>query len=75
MLDVGAGLGGSARYMAARSRCHVVAVELQADLHHTGLELTRRCGLAGNVRHVHANFLMDHIGKSLLFVFNHLFND
>ena len=67
VLDVGAGLGGPARYLAARCRCHVVAIELQADLHHTSLDLTRRCGLADNVRHVHADFLKDHIGNLLHF--------
>ena len=32
VLDVGAGLGGPARYMAQRTGCHVTALELQADI-------------------------------------------
>ena len=51
MLDVGSGIGGPARYLAAQSGCHVTALELQPDLHATGAELTRRCGLEGRVSH------------------------
>lgn len=57
VLDVGAGLGGPARYIADTVGCHVVAVELQADVHETARELTRRCGLADRVEHVCADIL------------------
>ena len=52
VLDVGSGLGGPARVMAACSGCRVTALELQADLDRVGQSLTARCGLAGNVDHV-----------------------
>jgi len=51
VLDVGSGIGGPARYLAAQSGCRVTALELQPDLHETGAELTRRCGLDGRVAH------------------------
>lgn len=52
VLEVGAGIGGPARYMAYKSGCRVTALELQADLDETGARLTARCGLAGRVRHL-----------------------
>ncbi len=52
ILDIGAGFGGPARYLADRAKCHVTAVELQADLDAAAAELTARCGLAERVAHV-----------------------
>ena len=52
ILDIGAGFGGPARYLADRARCHVTAIELQADLDAAATELTARCGLADRVAHV-----------------------
>ena len=52
VLDVGAGVGGPARYLAHTTGCHVTALELQPDLHAIGVDLTRRTGLAGQVTHV-----------------------
>jgi cyclopropane fatty-acyl-phospholipid synthase-like methyltransferase len=57
VLDVGAGLGGPARYIAERTGAHVTALELQGDLNATGAELTRRCGLSHLVDHRCANVL------------------
>jgi cyclopropane fatty-acyl-phospholipid synthase-like methyltransferase len=57
VLDVGAGIGGPARYLAARAGCRVTALELQPDLHATGAALTRRCGLDGRVEHVCGDIL------------------
>ena len=31
VLDAGSGIGGTARYVAERSRCHVVAVDLTEE--------------------------------------------
>jgi sarcosine/dimethylglycine N-methyltransferase len=31
VLDAGSGIGGTARYLAGRSRCHVVAVDLTEE--------------------------------------------
>lgn len=50
LLDVGAGIGGPARYIAARSGCSVTGVELQADLAKAAAEFTARAGLAERVR-------------------------
>ena len=57
VLDVGSGLGGPARYMAAQVGCRVTALELQGDLHETAVELTSRCGLEGRVEHLHGDVL------------------
>ncbi len=52
VLDIGAGVGGPARYLAQSTGCHVTALELQPELHAIGEDLTRRCGLAGRVKHL-----------------------
>lgn len=52
VLDVGAGIGGPARYMAFKTGCRVTALELQSDLDRTARGLTERCGLAGRVAHL-----------------------
>ncbi len=57
VLDIGAGVGGPARYLAHTTGCHVTALELQPELHAIGEDLTRRCGLAGRVSHVCADAL------------------
>lgn len=57
VLDVGAGVGGPARYLAHSVGCHVTALELQQPLHEIGVDLTRRTGLAGQVTHVCADAL------------------
>jgi len=49
VLDVGSGFGGSARYLAHTTRCHVTALELQPELHNIAVDLTRRTGLADRV--------------------------
>ena len=57
MLDIGSGIGGPARYLAHTVGCEVSAVELQDDAHRVASNLTRRCGLAHRVQHIHADFL------------------
>lgn len=52
VLDVGAGLGGPARYLASTRGCHVTALELQRDLHALATRLTARCGLGQPITHV-----------------------
>jgi SAM-dependent methyltransferase len=42
VLDIGAGIGGPARYLAAQTGCSVVGVELQDDLAQAATELTAR---------------------------------
>eukprot|EP01024_Parvocaulis_polyphysoides_P067861 TRINITY_DN8192_c0_g1_i1.p1 TRINITY_DN8192_c0_g1~~TRINITY_DN8192_c0_g1_i1.p1 ORF type:complete len:306 (+),score=55.08 TRINITY_DN8192_c0_g1_i1:3-920(+) len=57
ILDVGSGLGGPARMMSVLSGCSVDALELQADLHQTAANLTKRCDLDAKVKHFEGNFL------------------
>jgi cyclopropane fatty-acyl-phospholipid synthase-like methyltransferase len=57
VLDVGAGIGGPARFLAHTTGCQVDALELQPEMHALGEELTARCGLDGRVRHVQGDAL------------------
>lgn len=50
--DVGAGIGGPARYLADKVGCRVTALELQPDLNELAMELTERCGLSDRVAHL-----------------------
>ena len=52
VLEIGSGLGGPSRYLAATSGVAVTALELQEDHHRMAVDLTRRCGLADRVTHV-----------------------
>jgi SAM-dependent methyltransferase len=45
VLDAGCGIGGTARYLAARSRCHVVAVDLTKEYCETARWLNQLAGL------------------------------
>lgn len=49
VIDVGSGLGGPARYLAATYGCRVSGVDLTAEFVATASELTRRTGLADRV--------------------------
>jgi cyclopropane fatty-acyl-phospholipid synthase-like methyltransferase len=60
LLDIGSGVGGPARYLAARTGCSVVGVELQADLTEAAAELTSRVGLSDRVRFVVGDFVDKH---------------
>lgn len=57
VLDVGAGLGGPARFLAERYGVHVVGVDLTAAFVEVARELTRRVGLDDRVEFVHADAL------------------
>lgn len=57
ILDIGSGLGGPARYMASTTGCNVTALELQPDLHETGITLTNRCDMSKSVRHLCGDIL------------------
>lgn len=52
VLDLGAGLGGSARVLASTLGCHVTALDLSPDLTATGREITAWRHLAAQVEHV-----------------------
>ena len=57
VLDVGSGIGGPARYISAASGCHVVGVEVQADLVDAAVALTARvASLDGRIRFACADF-------------------
>jgi len=45
VLDAGSGIGGTARYVAGRSRCHVVAVDLTEEYCETARWLNQLAGL------------------------------
>ena len=45
VLDAGSGIGGTARYVAGRSRCHVVAVDLTEEYCQTARWLNQLAGL------------------------------
>ena len=57
VLDVGSGIGGPARYVAAKTGAHVTALELQPDLNEVARGLTARCGLSSRVEHVCGDIL------------------
>ena len=57
ILEIGAGIGGPARYLAWLTGCRVVALELQRDLNETAKFLTERCGLESQVTHVEGDIL------------------
>jgi cyclopropane fatty-acyl-phospholipid synthase-like methyltransferase len=57
VLDVGAGIGGPARFLAQTTGCQVTALELQEEMHSLGRELTERCGLSDLVNHVRGDAL------------------
>lgn len=50
LLDIGAGLGGAARYFALAAGCRVTGVDLTAELVETARELSRRVGMGDRVR-------------------------
>ena len=50
VVDVGAGIGGSARVLAQSFGCSVVAVEQDSDRYQQGLRLTELVGLSHRVR-------------------------
>ena len=49
VVDIGSGLGGPARYLAATYGCRVSGVDLTPEFVAAATELTRRSGLAGTV--------------------------
>jgi sarcosine/dimethylglycine N-methyltransferase len=57
VLDIGAGVGGPARFLAHSTGCQVTAVELQPALNALAADLTRRCGLDDRVTHLCADAL------------------
>lgn len=50
LLDIGSGIGGAARFLAAARGYRVVGVDLTPEYVEVANELSRRCGLADRVR-------------------------
>ncbi|MGI9318042.1 MAG: SAM-dependent methyltransferase [bacterium] len=69
VLEIGSGLGGPSRHIAANTRAKVTALELQPDQNTLAAELTERCGLSANVEHVAGDFLNHSWGDRL---FSHI---
>jgi SAM-dependent methyltransferase len=57
VLDVGAGLGGSARFLAARYQVHVTGIELVRDFVRLAHTVTHRSGLTDQIEFKHGNAL------------------
>jgi len=57
VLDIGAGIGGPARWIAARSLCHVTGIELTREFCEAARALNEATGLTGNVTILHGNAL------------------
>ena len=56
VLDLGAGYGGSARYIADRFGCHVTCLNLSETQNALNRELTEKAGLSDRVRVVYGDF-------------------
>jgi SAM-dependent methyltransferase len=57
VLDLGSGLGGPSRYLAATFGCRVTGIDLTAAFVETAAMLSRRTGLDGRVDYVHGDAL------------------
>lgn len=63
VLDIGAGYGGPARWVAHRTGAMVNAVELQSDLNQFAQSLTNRSDLTERVAHTRGDILKTHLGS------------
>src|SRR6516225_9026521 len=57
VLDLGCGLGGASRYLAAECGCRVAAIDLTLNFVEAARTLTARCGLAERIEFGQANAL------------------
>jgi ubiquinone/menaquinone biosynthesis C-methylase UbiE len=57
VLDLGCGVGGCSRYLAAVTGCRVTGVDLTQEFVDAARELTRRCGLGDRIAYRQANAL------------------
>jgi ubiquinone/menaquinone biosynthesis C-methylase UbiE len=57
VLDLGCGLGGASRYLAAECGCRVAAIDLTPSFVEAARTLTARCGLAERIEFRQANAL------------------
>ena len=49
VLDLGCGIGGTSRYLAAERGCRVTGIDLTPEFVEVAQELARRCGLDGKI--------------------------
>ena len=57
VLDVGCGIGGSARFISTACDCQVTGIDLTQELIDVARELTSRCGLDGRIEFFQADAL------------------
>lgn len=57
LLDLGCGIGGSSRFLAGDRGCRVTGVDLSPEYVEVAQELTRRCGLDGDIEFRQADAL------------------
>ena len=57
LIDVGAGYGGPARYLASRFKCNVTCLESQEHIHDVARYFTDLVGFGSRVRHIHGDLL------------------
>jgi ubiquinone/menaquinone biosynthesis C-methylase UbiE len=57
VLDLGCGVGGASRYLAAERGCRLTGVDLTPEFIDVAQELARRCGLDNNIAFRQANAL------------------
>ena len=57
VLDIGCGIGGTARYLASQFGCQVTGIDLTAEFIETGNRLCERTGLADKIQLIQASAL------------------
>lgn len=57
VLDLGCGIGGSSRYLAAERQCRVTGIDLTPEFVEVARDLTRRCGLSDSIEFRQADAL------------------
>lgn len=56
VLDIGSGIGGTARYLAWKYGCQATGVELQEQLHTVGIEMTAATKMQDKVKLIEGDF-------------------
>jgi cyclopropane fatty-acyl-phospholipid synthase-like methyltransferase/ABC-type nitrate/sulfonate/bicarbonate transport system substrate-binding protein len=75
ILDIGSGVGGTARVLAEQSNCRVMGVELQKPLNDLAQELNKRVGLEDKIELIGGDFMefesapiFDHFISLMVFI-------